>query len=102
MLFSFINVFTRVVRLVTRASTRFYNKTVNLKLKLQQATYISFKKLIFQRVILSKTFCHFPNVRVRTNAFRKEVIADHKVEQYKNKLLDYWRCSQPDVTICRS
>jgi len=33
---------------------------------------------------LSKTFCHFPDVRMRTNAFRKQAIADHKVEECQN------------------
>jgi len=47
---------------------------MNLKLKLG---YLSSQKKIqfFQRHILSKAFCHFPNVRMRTNAFREEAFA---------------------------
>jgi len=37
---------------------------------------------IFQRHVLSKAFCHSSNVRMRTNAFREEAIADHMVEEY--------------------
>ena len=40
----------------------------------------------FQRDIMSKTFCHFPNVKVRVDAFPEEAISDRKVEEYKNKL----------------
>jgi len=39
---------------------------------------------------------------MRTNSFREEAIADHKVKEHKNKLQDYWRISKPDLTICRS
>jgi len=48
-------------RFVTKKSTRFDNKTVNLKLKLG---YLSFQNKInnFQREIWSKTFYHFPNI----------------------------------------
>jgi len=35
---------------------------------------------IFQTHILSKAFCPFPNVRMSTNVYREEAIADHKVE----------------------
>jgi len=31
---------------------------------------------------LSKTFCQFPYIGMRTKVFRKEAIADHKVEEY--------------------
>ena len=34
---------------------------------------------------MSKTFRHFPNLKVTVNAFA-EVITDHKVEEYKDKL----------------
>ena len=34
---------------------------------------------------MSKTFCHFPNLKMTVNAFT-EVITDHKVENYKDKL----------------
>jgi len=34
----------------------------------------------------SKIFCHFSNVRMKTNAFPEEVIADHEEEEYKNNL----------------
>jgi len=55
--------------------------TVNLNRKL---SYLRSQKIIkiFQRRILSKTFCRFPNVRNRMNVFRKDAIADHKVEEY--------------------
>jgi len=35
---------------------------------------------------LSKAFCHFPNVGVRISVFREEAFADHKVEEFQNKL----------------
>jgi len=31
---------------------------------------------------VSKAFFHFPNVGMRTNVFREEAMADHKVEEY--------------------
>ena len=40
---------------------------------------------IFQRDIMSKTFRHFPYFKTTVNAFT-EVITDHKVEEYKEKL----------------
>jgi len=42
--------------------------------------------MIFQRHVLSKTFCNFPNDQMRTNTFRKEPIADQKVAEYKHTL----------------
>ena len=50
-------------------------------------TILSFQNKIkvFQRDIMSKTFCHFPNFKITVNAFT-EVITDHKVEEYKDKL----------------
>ena len=50
-------------------------------------TVISFQNKIkvFLRYIMSKTFRHFPNLRMTVNAFT-EVITDHKVEEYKDKL----------------
>jgi len=39
---------------------------------------------------------------MRRNVYREETIADHKVEEYKNKLQNYWRSSKPDLIICRS
>jgi len=56
--------------------------TVKLNHKLG---YLSsqWKIKIFRRHILSKAFCHSSNVRMRTNAFREDAIADHKVEEYK-------------------
>ena len=55
--------------------------TVNLSRKLGYLS--SHKKIkIFQRQILSKTFFHFLNVRIRTNIFHEDAIADHKVEEY--------------------
>jgi len=35
---------------------------------------------------LSKAFCHFPNVGMRTSVFREEAFADHNVEEHQNKL----------------
>ena len=45
-------------------------------------TVISFqnKMKIFQRDIMSKTFRHFPNLKMTVNTFT-EVITDHKVEE---------------------
>ena len=40
---------------------------------------------VFQRDTMSKTFRHFPNLKMTVNAFT-EVITDHKVEEYKDKL----------------
>jgi len=67
----------KFVRLVTRESTIFDNK-LGYGLKSPQ------KIIIFQRYTLSNTFCHFPNVKTRLNAFREVAIADRKVEEYKN------------------
>jgi len=55
-------------------------KIVNLKLKLG---YMSSQKKIqfFQRQILSKAFCQFPKVRMRTNAFREEAFAGPQSER---------------------
>jgi len=38
---------------------------------------------------------------MRTNDFREEAIADHKVEEYKNKL-EAFRNSKQDLIICKS
>jgi len=66
-----------VMRLVAREPTRFYNKGSELK-----AQVSSKKKFqIFQRHMLSKAFCHFPNVRMRTNAFREEAFAGPQSER---------------------
>jgi len=55
--------------------------TGNLNRKLDYLS--SHKKIkIFQRQILSEAFCHFVNVRMRTNIFREDAIEDHKVEEY--------------------
>jgi len=35
---------------------------------------------------LSKAYCHFRSIGMRTNVFREEAIADHKVEEYWNEL----------------
>ena len=60
--------------------------TERIKSDLAQ-TVISFQNKIkaFQRDIMSKTFHHFPNFKMTVNAFT-EVITDHKVEEYKDKL----------------
>ena len=34
---------------------------------------------------MSKTFCHFSNLKMTVNAFTV-VITDHRVEEYKDKL----------------
>jgi len=39
---------------------------------------------------------------MRTNVFREEAIAAHKVEEYKNILQDYWRSSKPESTISKT
>ena len=66
-------------------------------------TVISFQNKIkvFQRDILSKTFRHFPNLKMIVNAFTV-VITDHKVEEYKDKLQGLLEGFQRDMTICRS
>ena len=46
-------------------------KAIKLKLKFDLLIFQN-KIENFRRDILLKTFCHFPNVRMRTNAFRKE------------------------------
>ena len=50
-------------------------------------TVFSFQNKIkvFQRDIISKTFCCFGNLKMTVNAFT-EVITDHKVEKYRDKL----------------
>ena len=50
-------------------------------------TVFSFQNKIkvFQRDIMLKTFRHFPNLKMTMNVFT-EVIADHKAEEYKDKL----------------
>ena len=74
--------------------------TVNLNRKFRQLLQKKIK--IFQRHMLSKACCHFPDVGRRTNVSGEEAIADHKVEEYKNKLQDYWRSSKLDFTISKS
>jgi len=61
--------------LVTRESARFDNNHSEPKSQVRQLT-------IFRRHILSKAICHFPSVRMRTNVFCEEAIADHKVKTY--------------------
>jgi len=39
---------------------------------------------------------------MRTQTFCQEAIAEHKVEEYKSLIQDYWRSSKPNLTICRS
>jgi len=85
---------------VTKESARFDNNDSEPK---WQARQLFLKKIkIFQRHMLSKAFCHFPDVRRRTNIFGEEAIADHKVEEYKDKLQDYWRSSKQNLTISKS
>ena len=53
---------------------------------LAQTVFSFLNKLkVFQRDIMSKTFRHFPNRKMTVNAFT-EVITDHKVKEYKDKL----------------
>ena len=50
-------------------------------------TVFSFQNKIkvFQRDKMSKTFCHFSNLKMTVNAFT-EGITDYKVEEYEDKL----------------
>ena len=66
-------------------------------------TVISFqnKTKVFQREIMSKTFRHFPNLKMTVNAFTV-VITDHKVEEYIDKLQGLLEEFLRDLTICRS
>jgi len=85
---------------VTKISVRFDNNDSEPKLQVRQLFQKKIK--IFQRHMLSKAFCHIPDVRRRTNIFGEEATADHKVEEYKDKLQDYWRSSKLDLTISKS
>jgi len=66
---------------VTKESARFDHNGSEPKLQVSQLEFQK-KIKIFQRQMLSKAFCHFPNVRRRTNVFGEEAIADHKVEKH--------------------
>jgi len=66
---------------VTKESARFDNNNSEPKSQVRQLKFQK-KIKIFQRHMLSKAFCHIPNVRRRTNVFGEEAIADHKVEEY--------------------
>jgi len=79
MFVSFINVFSRV-RKVTRESTRFNNKNSEPEAEVRLLSFQN-KIKIFQGGMLSKTYCYFRNVRMRTNSFRKKAVADHEVEE---------------------
>ena len=54
-------------------------------------TVFSFQNKIkvFQRDLMSKTFCHFRNLKMTVNAFTEVliIITGHKMGEYKNKLL---------------
>jgi len=63
------------VRLVTCECTRFDNKDSETQAQVRLVSFQN-KIKIFQEDILSKAFCHFPNVRMRTNAYSEEAIAD--------------------------
>jgi len=39
---------------------------------------------------------------MQANDFREETVADHKAEEYRNTLQDYWRSSKPDLIIYRN
>jgi len=85
---------------VTKESARFDNNDSEPKSKVRLTVPKENKN--FQRHMLSKAFCHFPDVRKRTNVCGEEADADHEVEEYKNKLQDYWRSSKLGVTISKS
>jgi len=69
------------VKLVTRESARFDNNDSDPKAQFRLLKFPEEIK-IFQRHLLSKAFRHSSNVKMRMNAFRKEAIADHKVDEY--------------------
>ena len=56
---------------------------------------------IFQKDINSKTFCHFPNLKTTVNEI-PEVMIEHQVKEYQDKLQDCGRSFNPDLAICRS
>jgi len=103
MFVSLINVFARyrMVSLQRTGSLRdLITTTVNLINKLDCLS-LQNKIKIFQGDVVSKTLRYFPNARMITDAFSEEAIADHDVEDYKNKLQDDWWSSKTDLTICR-
>jgi len=57
--------------LVTRESTRFYNKNGEPKAQIRLLKFPE-EYSIFERH-MSKAFCHFPNVKMRTHAFCKGI-----------------------------
>jgi len=102
MFVSFINVFTRVGKACFQGVYAILiTKSATLKLK---SSHLSFqnKITIFQRDVLAKTFCHFPSRRMTTNPFSEKTTAEHKVEEYKNTLQDYWRSFKPDLYVYRN
>ena len=56
---------------------------------------------VFQKDINSKIFCHFSNLRTKVNVI-SEVMTEHKVEEYKDKLQGLGRSSNPDLVFFRS
>jgi len=64
---------------VTNESARFENIDSEPKSQVRQLFQKKIK--IFQRHMLSKAFCHFPDVGRRTNVSGEEAVADHKVEE---------------------
>jgi len=69
-------------------SARFDNKDSEPKSHVKLLSFT--EKLKFFKDKLPKAFSHFPNVRMRMNAFREEKIAGHHLEEYKNKLYECW------------
>ena len=60
--------------------------TEKIILDLAQTVFSFQNKIkVFQKDIMSKTFRHFPNLKMAVNAFT-EVITNHKVEEYKDTL----------------
>jgi len=68
------------VKLVTRESARFDNNDSKPKAQVRLLKFTEEIK-IFKDTYRQK-HCHSSNVRMRTNAFREEAIAGHKVEGY--------------------
>jgi len=60
-----------LVWLVTKESTRCDNKDSEPQAQMRLLK-IPQKIKSIQRDMFSKAFCHFPNVRMRTNVFREE------------------------------
>ena len=82
MFVSFINALTRFHQVNNQGPAWLDNKAVNLKLKLDYVNF-SNKIQISEEVYYKKTFCHFPNVRIRTNAFNERQVQTTKCKNTK-------------------